>query len=134
MLRLNVAYLVLVHITLHNVNELFIHWKICSMFLYQYIQKTFKERSTHHYFNSKVTYKEFSFPRNASFQCCQLSPLHGKFRGRLQIMKIGKWTWGNVKISDFTWNQFRGLKKCKICHFNTFTGSEFWLPLHFCTF
>ena len=27
--------------------------------------------------------------------------------------------------SDFTWNQFWGLLKCKISHFNTLRGSEF---------
>ena len=29
--------------------------------------------------------------------------------------------------SDFTWNQFWGFYKCKICHCNTFRGPEFWL-------
>ena len=28
--------------------------------------------------------------------------------------------------SDLTWNQFMRFWKCKICHFNTFRGSEFW--------
>ena len=28
--------------------------------------------------------------------------------------------------SDFPWNQFRRIWKCKICHCNTFRGSEFW--------
>ena len=28
--------------------------------------------------------------------------------------------------SDFTWNQFVGFWKCKICHFNTFRGFELW--------
>ena len=26
-------------------------------------------------------------------------------------------------LSDFTWNEFLGLQKCKKCHFNTFRGS-----------
>ena len=30
--------------------------------------------------------------------------------------------------SDFTWNQFWGFQKCKICHFHTFRGSEYWFP------
>ena len=33
--------------------------------------------------------------------------------------------------SDFTWNQFWGIEKCKICHFNTFKGSEFWFSWFF---
>ena len=33
---------------------------------------------------------------------------------------------GFFHISNFTWNQFWRLYKCKICHFNTFRGSEFW--------
>ena len=35
--------------------------------------------------------------------------------------------------SDFKWNQFWEFLKCKICHFNTFRGSEFWVYgyLHF---
>ena len=35
--------------------------------------------------------------------------------------------------SDFTWNQFWGFLKCKICYSNTFRGSEFWFYefLHF---
>ena len=31
-----------------------------------------------------------------------------------------------VYHSDFTWNQFLRFQKHKICHFNTFRGSEFW--------
>ena len=44
---------------------------------------------------------------------------------------------GNWRIfyhSDFTWNWFRGFLKYKICHFNTFTGSEFWFPWIFALF
>ena len=33
---------------------------------------------------------------------------------------------GNFFHSDFTWNQFWGFEKCKICHFNTFRASESW--------
>ena len=33
--------------------------------------------------------------------------------------------------SDFTWNQFTELLKCKICHFFTFRGSEFWSLMNF---
>ena len=36
--------------------------------------------------------------------------------------------------SDFTWNQFLGLLKCKICHCNTFRGSEFWSFYEFVKF
>ena len=36
--------------------------------------------------------------------------------------------------SDFMWNQFWGFLKGKICHFNTFRGSEFWFFMNFCTF
>ena len=28
--------------------------------------------------------------------------------------------------TGFTWNQFWGFLKCKICHFNKFRGSEIW--------
>ena len=33
--------------------------------------------------------------------------------------------------SDFTWNQFWEMWKCKICPFNTFRGSEFWFVWNF---
>ena len=36
--------------------------------------------------------------------------------------------------SDFTWNQFWSLKKCEICHFKTFRGSEFWFQSIFAFF
>ena len=36
--------------------------------------------------------------------------------------------------SDFAWNQFWGFLKCKINHFNTFRGLEFWFWWIFCTF
>ena len=36
--------------------------------------------------------------------------------------------------SNFTWNQFGGFKECKICHFNTFRGSEFWFLRIFALF
>ena len=32
----------------------------------------------------------------------------------------------NFYAPDFTWNQFWRIWKCKICHFSTFRGSEFW--------
>ena len=36
--------------------------------------------------------------------------------------------------SDFTWNQFWGFLKCKISHFTTFRGSEFWFLWIFALF
>ena len=30
--------------------------------------------------------------------------------------------------SDFAWNQFSGLQRCKNCHFNSFRSSEFLFP------
>ena len=35
------------------------------------------------------------------------------------------WKFHIFPALSFTWNQFWGFYKCKICHFNTFTGSEF---------
>ena len=36
--------------------------------------------------------------------------------------------------SDFTWNQFLGFLKCKICHFNTFARLWILTFRHFSTF
>ena len=34
------------------------------------------------------------------------------------------WRFQNFSVSYFTWKQFWGFLKCKICHFLTFTGYE----------
>ena len=36
--------------------------------------------------------------------------------------------------SYFTWNQIWGFWRCKICHFNTFRGSELWFLWFFTLF
>ena len=35
---------------------------------------------------------------------------------------------------DFTWNQFWGFYKCKMCHFSTIRGSEIWVSWIFAPF
>ena len=55
-------------------------------------------------------------------------------KGLLQMQTHSVEIWWFFYYSDFTWNQFWGLWKCKICYFITFRGSEVWFFMNFCTF
>ena len=46
--------------------------------------------------------------------------------GRFRVLKYSVEISWFYYHSDFTWNQCLRFLKCKICHFNTFRGSEFW--------
>ena len=78
---------------------------------------------------------------------CKAKSVFYAFGRRLRCKKQKRWRrssqnnnmcssslfwWHSLEISrflyqsDFTWNQFWGFLKCKISHFTTFRGSEFW--------
>ena len=47
---------------------------------------------------------------------------------------VKKCSFHSVEISWFFYHSFCGFYKCKICHFNTFRGSEFWILCIFALF
>ena len=83
----------------------------------------------------KVWRKYDFWSRFQLHKCLSLKITQNPWNTNRQGQKGGQMGWKGIHSvdiswffyhSDFTWNQFWGFSKCKICCFNTFRGFKLW--------